>query len=573
MELTRTPDVSVPAPRFVPEDFDPADAAAIEELVEQLMQRPIESGEQLREWIVDRSELASMVWGEWIRRGSAMHRNTADEALKRRHLEFQSEIVPLFQTLENRLDRRYLESPYRGDLGEEFAVYDRELAKDAEIFREENTRLGADEKALATKYQEIQGAAQVELDGRSMTLQQAAARMEERDRSRREEAYMAIWRRRLQDRDAIDELFDQLLDLRHRQARNAGFEDYIGFRFAEMHRFDYTPEDCTRFHAAVEKVAVPASLELLEVRRRVLGLDSLRPWDRAVNLFDREPERLFEDEKGLIDIARRFFTSIDESFAGDFEILVRNGLLDLMSRPGKAPGAYNAPIADIRLPFIFGNAVGLASDVRTLLHEGGHAFHTIACRDVDVIDYRRAPAEFAEVASMSMEMFGLERMETVYGGELARELAFEFLDTVATQFGSIALVDAFQHWIYTHPGHDRDERSAKWIELRDRFMPGYDTSGLEEFSAVSWQRIPHLFSHPLYYIDYGIALLGALQMWRNERRDHDQAVAAYRRGLALGGSRPLPKLFEEAGLRFAMDEEIFREVLPDVMERIGVLAP
>jgi oligoendopeptidase F len=573
MQLTRTPDVPVPANRFVPEGFDPSDTDALEALVKELLDRPIGSSDDLREWIYDMGEIASQVQGGWARRATAMHRDTRNEESKRRHLDYAQRVMPLVQRLENRVTRRYLECEYRSGLGEEFEVFDRHRARAAEIFREENTELFAEEQERSAAWQEVMGAVTIELDGEELTPQQCATKLQDRDRDLRERAYLAMARRRARDHEKIDVIFDELIDFRQRMAKNAGFENYRDFRFAALGRFDYTPSDCERFHEAAEKIVLPVLRERNEVRRRILGLERLRPCDMDVSLFNRDPERVFEDQEGYVALLRRFFKAVDPVFADEFEILVRNGLLDLMSRPGKAPGGYNCPVDDIRLPFIFYNAVGMSGDVRVLLHEGGHAFHTIACRSNPVTDYRHSPAEFAEVASMSMELFGLERAEGILGEQRARELAFRNLQGHLQVFANVAQVDAFQHWVYSNPGHGREERRDKWNELRERFLPDVDWSGLEEFRGYGWQAIPHLFTHPLYYIEYGIACLGALQMWRNEREDHERAVAAYRRALALGGSRPLPELFAAAEIRFGMDEAIFEEVVPGLVARIKELSP
>jgi oligoendopeptidase F len=504
---------------------------------------------------------------------TAMNRDTGSKELRERHLSYHSDVMPLWKTLEDKLNRRFLESEFRSAVVDEFAVFSRNKAKTAEIFREENTELEAEVSRLSTAWQELMGAMTIEFDGEQLTVQECGAKLQERDREVRERAYLAIVRRRAEDRDRIDEIFDEIVALRHRMARNAGFDNFRDFRFAQMHRFDYTPADCEGFHAAAESVTIPVVRELRQSRRVRLGLETIRPYDVDVSLFDRDPEQLFEDQEGYVDLVRRLFAAIDPVFREDFEILVRNGLLDLMSRPGKAPGGYNCPVEDIRLPFIFFNAVGYARDLGVLLHEGGHAFHTLSCREIPVLDYRHAPAEFAEVASMSMELFGLERMAGLFGEEKAREMAYGHLEMALQVFANVAKVDAFQHWLYTDPGHGRDERRAKWSELTERYTPELDWSGLEEFRGDGWQRLPHLFTHPLYFIEYGIAQLGALQMWQLEREDHGRAVTAYRRALALGGSRPLPELFEAAEIQFGLGEEVFRKVVPDLTEKLRALAP
>ena len=573
MELTRTPDVEVAEPRFLPSDFDAANLGQIRSLMTHLEERPIGSVDELRRWIYDGSELSSYIHGEYVRRMTAMNRDTASDELRQRLLDYQRDVLAPVRIAGNRLDRRYLECPYREELGSEFTVLDREKQTSADLFREENVALSTREGELGARYQQIVGAQSVEIDGEKLTLQQCAARLQERDRSVREQAWRAMTERTEQDADAIDEVYDELLEIRQQMAVNAGFENYRDYAFVAKMRFDYTPADCEGYFEAVREMVLPLGRRLTEQRRELLGYESVRPWDVEVSVFGTEPTRIFEDQEGYIRETRRLFKAVDPVFDEQFDILVRNGMLDLMSRPGKAPGGYNVMVEDIRLPFIFYNAVGLRSDLRTLLHEGGHAFHSLAARNIPMVDYRHSPTEFAEVASMSMELFGLERMEQVWGLDEAREVAYPHLVGTARGLLSIALIDAFQHWIYTHPGHTREQRAEQWLALSDSLRQGVDHTGVERYRRHAWQRVPHFFTHPLYYIEYGIATIGAFQLWLNESRDHDAAVAAYRRALALGGSRPLPELFEAAGIRFAMDKEILGEVMPDVERRIKELAP
>lgn len=573
MELTYAPDVPVPARRFVPGKFDFLDLDAYAALVQSLIDRPVGSADELRDWVHDWSELTSAVTAAFSRVRTAADRDTRDEEYRARLRRFQREVLPAFQRHEDALNRCFLASPYRAELGPEFAVLVRSKEAEAEIFRDENTGLIARETELNSEWREIRGAFTVEIDGEDLTGPQAGLKMQSGDRALRARVFEAMVRREEEDADRIDAIFDELVATRTRIGRNADFPDYRDFRFVQLNRFDYTPEDCEAFHAAVEKTVVPVVEELRAVRRRVLGLDELRPWDLGVDLFGRGDEKLFDDQAELVALGQTAFRAIDPGFAEQFDVLVRNDLLDLMSRPGKAPGGYQATLNDIRLPFVFMNAVGTPRNLETLLHEGGHAFHTLACRDEPVIEYRHPPMEFAEVASMTMELFAFDRLGEVVGKRRAREIAYAKLARLVGGFTVVALVDAFQHWIYTHPEHTRAERVAKWIELQRRFRPPIDWGELEEFRGGGWRQIPHLFNSAFYYIEYGIAQLGALQLWRMEREDHDRAVAAYRRALALGGSRPVPELFRAADIRFAMDEAIFRDLIPWVADQLRALEP
>lgn len=571
MQLTRSPDVGTPKRNFIPADFDPADKESLRESVDALLARTVDEPDELENFLRDWSELTGIVDAEKARRYIAKTCYTDDEEIKESYLSYEREVVPYYSELDDSLDRKYLASPARDKLADHYEVFDRRRKTKADLFRKENTLLEAEDTELHAGYIEIQGAITVEVDGETLTPQQCSALLEKPDRRLRERAFRKLANRRLEDREKIEELFDQMLAIRHKIALNAGFENYRDYRFAELCRFDYGPAQCADFHSAVEEVVVPAVAKLTRKRIEKLGIDSLRPWDRVVSPFGRPPCSPFATEEEYIEKTQALFRAVDPVFEKEFDILERNGLLDLMSRPGKAPGGYMYPIEDMRLPFIFFNAVGTHSDIQTLLHEGGHAFHTIATRNEPLGDYRSAPMEFCEVASMTMELFGLERIDEIYDSEDAREAKYLQLESIVDLFGWVATIDLFQHWLYTNPGHSSTERREKWMEIAARFAPHIDWSGMEDHLSYLWHRQGHLFSQPFYYIEYAIAQIGALQAWLLERKDHDEMVRAYQAALALGGSRRLPDLFETAGLRFAMGRDILNEIIPVVMDHIKEL--
>ncbi|MDB6078871.1 MAG: hypothetical protein JWO82_2618 [Akkermansiaceae bacterium] len=377
--------------------------------------------------------------------------------------------------------------------------------------------------------------------------------LEEPDRALRQEAWERIAARRLQDVDKVEEIFERLLDLRTRIARNAGFEDYRDYAFRRLGRFDYSAADCLEFHASIERTVVPALKHLQARRSEQLGLFPLRPWDGAVDPLGRPPLRPFKNVAGLVAGSQRVFDQLDSGLGAGFQLMQDQRLLDLANREGKAPGGFQTALREARLPFIFMNAVGQQRDVETILHEAGHAFHTLAARERDLDAYRSAPIEFCEVASMSMELLGNEFIEEFYSPAEARRARRKHLEGIVRILTWVPVVDAFQHWVYTHPGHSRTERSAEWIRLLDRFGD-VDWSGLEEQRAASWHRVLHLFVVPFYFVEYGIAQLGALQVWANSKRDKAGAMSDYKAALALGGSRPLPELFAAAGCRFRFDQ-------------------
>ncbi len=559
--------------RFVPEEAQLAHWSEIEPLFDELERRAarIDTPEALEEWILDGSELAAAVHEEGSVRYIRMTCQTDNPEYEKAYLYFVEEIEPRLKPRFHRLNELYLKSPARSRLPKErYLVFDRKTQNAVELFREENVPLETQEEKLGQQYQKLTGAMTVEYDGKEQTLQQMARYLEEPDRRVRREAWELVAERRLQDREKIDEIYDELLALRQRIAENAGFSNYRDYAFRKRERFDYTPQDCERYHEAVERYVVPLYRELQRRRQREMGLAELRPWDLNVDPQGRPPLRPFQKAQELIDGCREIFGRVDAELGERFGRMAELGLLDLESRKGKAPGGYQATLEEHRLPFIFMNAVGRDGDVRTLLHEGGHAFHTFAAREEPLVAYRHAPLEFAEVASMSMELLSAPHLEVFYAPEEAERSRREHLEGIVGILCWIATIDAFQHWIYTHPGHTRTEREEKWLELRERFGGIESWDGYEEALSSLWHRQLHLFLVPFYYIEYGIAQLGALGIWLRSQRDYREAVGAYKRALALGGSRPLPELFRAAELPFDFGEGAVSQATSGLQAALGL---
>ena len=390
----------------------------------------------------------------------------------------------------------------------------------------------------------------VNFRGEEKTLVQMARYLEEPDRALRQEAWELVANRRLQDAEKCEEIFDELIKLRTQMAKNAGCESYRDYAFRQKGRFDYTPADCLQFHDAIESEIMPAVRKIQAERKRHLKLEQLRPWDLAVDPHNRAPLKPFAQVGEMISRTQKIFDHLDAELAAGFQQMQDLKLLDLDNHKGKAPGGYQQNLSEARVPFIFMNAVGVQRDVETLLHEAGHAFHAQAAREEDLYAYRSAPIEFCEVASMAMELLGNEFLEEFYATPEANRARKTHLEGIIGFFPWMAVVDGFQHWIYTHAGHTRAERKAAYLQLLDRFGGDVDYSGCEAARAYSWQRQLHIFLHPFYYVEYGIAQLGALQVWANSKVNKVKALNDYKSALALGGSRPLPELFAAAGCQF-----------------------
>lgn len=558
---------------FVPAQLPFEDWGAIEGLFRNLLEREINSVADLEQWWRDRSELQAAISEEGANRYIAMTCRTDDEAAKDAYLAYIEQIEPRVKPLVHALDQRHANLPLRTDLDPaRYRVLNRHVENAVRLFRKENVPIETELGKLAQEYSEICGAMTVEFDGREQTLPQMSRYLEETDRSVREAAWRAVAERRLQDRDRLNQIFDAMRVQRHQLALNAGFENFRDYMFRKLERFDYTPADCERYHNAVERIVVPLLKRLSDERAKALGVKTLRPWDLQVDVHGRPPLRPFQTVDQLLDRTEQVFTRMDPSLSALFARLRAPGLLDLESRKGKAPGGYQYLRERTRRTFIFMNAAGLARDAETLLHEAGHAFHSMLSADEPLLQLRQAPTEFAEVASTSMEMLAQPFIDAFYPErDVADRARRHHFEGKVRSPAWIATIDAFQHWIYTNPGHTDGDRRRYWRSLLDRFAPDVDWTDLEGFRDSSWQRQLHLFEVPFYYIEYGIAELGALQMWINYQSDPARAVADYKKALALGGSQPLPKLFEATNVRFEFGVDMMRRVMDAVEAELASL--
>lgn len=539
--------------KFVPKQIDFSDWNQIAPLFDRLETSvaAAKTAPELEQWLLDWSELQAALDEEASRRYIAMTCHTDSPEAEKAYLHFVENIEPQIKPRQFRLSELYLKHTARPQLPKQrYGVFDRDTQVHVELFRPENVPLETEEAKLGQQYQKLMGSLTVNFRGEEKTLIQMARYLEEPDRPTRQEAWEMVANRRLQEFEKFEDIFDQLLKLREQIAVSAGFKNYLDYSFRKNRRFDYTPEDCLRFHDAIEEHIMPVVRRLQADRKEKLKLPGLRPWDLAVDPLNRPPLCPFEEVEQMVAKTQKVFEKLDKELAAQFQLMQDQRLLDLANRKGKAPGGYQSTLGESRVPFIFMNAVGLQRDVETILHEAGHAFHALADQDEDLYAYRSAPIEFCEVASMSMELLGNEFLEEFYSNADANRARKKHLEGIVEVFAWVATVDAFQHWLYTHPGHSRDERRQAWLKLLDRFSGDVDWSGYEKARGYLWHRQLHIFLYPFYYIEYAIAQLGALQVWANSRKNKSQALNDYKKGLALGNSRPLPELFQAAGCRF-----------------------
>ena len=544
----------------------------IKPIYQEFLDREIDSPEALESWLIELGRFEAYV----SETGSMLYVNmtcdTEDEEIKQTYLDFVEQVQPELAKVGDLLNRKLAESPFADALDSvEYNVLLRDTRMDLALFREENIPLGTELTKLGQRYNEICGAMTVEFDGEERTMQQMGKYLQVNDRDIRESAYRAVGDRRFQDAEEIDELFDSMIALRHQVAQNAGYENFRDYIFDAKHRFDYTPEDCESFQNAIEQICVPLMRDIDEERREALGLGMLRMWDMGHDVQGRKPLQPFSEVEEMVAGTSRMFHRLSTEL-GDFFDSLRDGTsLDLDSRKGKAPGGYQLQRDHSRKPFIFMNATGLQRDLETMVHEAGHAFHSIYADHLPLVDYRSAPIEFCEVAAMSMELLTHDFLDEFYSSDDANRAVREHLEGIVSILAWIATIDAFQHWIYTHPGHSKEERHQQWLELADRFGSNLDWSGFEEWRKVGWQRQLHLFSYPFYYIEYGIAQLGALQLWLQYQKNPQTALDNYAKCMKLGGSRPLPELFEAGEMSFDLGNATVQGLIDAVRSELDHL--
>jgi oligoendopeptidase F len=548
---------------------------------EDLAARPLDGDAEVEAWLADWSRLEALFAEAHNEASTAFDRDTTDPAKEAADLRFSADISPRLEAYRVKLGEKLVASGFsRPDLEPPIARWRNRI----DLFREANVPLVAEEQKLVSRHSKVTGALTVEWEGQRLVPPQLRPYTNSADRALRERAYRAFFEPFIDARDELAGIFDSMYELRQEQARNAGFENYRDYMHRAKNRFDYTVEDTLRFQESVAATVVPAVERIYQRRARQMELDRdlIKPWD-AMDSHVGNPDPLgrpalrpFATEADLVEKSGRLFEKVDPVLGGHFRKLVEAKQLDLMARPGKGPGAYCTTFPVRRLPFIFANSSGVAGDVDTLLHESGHAFHSLEAMDLPYLFQWFPGSEMAEVASMAMELLGAPYLDHgedgFYDYDEARRARAAHLEEALASVAHIASVDAFQHWIYTSgSGGDRHDRDREWVRIRERFVKGIDWRGCEKEQVARWYEQVHFFSYPFYYIEYGIAQLGAFQVWRNALSDQAGAVAAYRRALALGGSRPLPELFAAAGARLVFDQDGMAELVGLVEEHLNSL--
>lgn len=561
--FTNLPD---PSPwHFIPENFRFETWQDLLPYFTELVSRELVSKEDLVQWLADQNELNRMIMQAHKMAEIQVAMNTEDKEAEKKFLFLENEIMPACKLVWDRLNRKLLSSSWLGSLDRSYTLMIKQRTNRVEIFNEKNVALESQEKKFIYRHDQIRGRQTAHFQDREQTLTEISTYLEHPDRSLREQAYRVRAEARLGDVAGLDSLFDELVELRQQKAVNAGFANFRDYQFKKLARFDYTADDCLGFHDACRQFVVPALKQLARHRKNAMQLETLRPWDLAVDPRGLDPLKPFANIGELIRGCDRIFNRLDPELGCYFERLEHHHLLDLENRVAKAPGGFQATLPLQHLPFIFMNAVGQDHDVRTLLHESGHAFHTFLTAVQSIEDYKDIPMEFCEVASMSMELLADPYLDEFYSQAEHQRSRLGNLESILRVLAWIATIDAFQHWVYTHPTYTRDERRKYWLGLCEHFDDQTDRSGLEKFYAASWQNQLHLFHAPFYYIEYAIAQLGALGLWRRSKEDFHATLHDYKKALGLGGSLPLPELFATAGIPFDFGPKTLKPLVEFVL--------
>jgi len=559
---------------FLPENFTVTTWEALEPYFKTILEREINSLKDLENWLKDMSELEAVVSEDACWRQIKMTCDTTDKALEESFTFFCMEIQPQLQAYADALNKKLVNCVYTKELNQEkFYTYLRSVGKSIELFREENIAIQAELSVMQQKFGVISGSMTVEVNNKEYTLQQAAKFFENPDRNLREEVYKKINERRLQDKEKLNNLYTQLIEKRHQIAVNAGFANYRDYKFEELGRFDYTKEDCFNFHEAVKLYVMPLVNKINKNKKIKLQLDVLKPWDTEAEPEGLQPLKPFTTGKELYEKSVQCFESLHPFFADCLRKMNELNHFDLESRKGKAPGGYNCPLAESGAPFIFMNAAGQMSDVTTMVHEGGHAIHSFLSHNLELSAFKNYPMEIAEVASMSMELFSMNYWNSFFdNAEDLKRAKENQLERVITIFPWIAVIDKFQHWVYEFPTHTLEERENKWLEILKEFSSEViDFTGLEQYRSIAWQKQLHLFEVPFYYIEYGIAQLGAIGLWMQFKQNAQQALNNYVNALSLGGTKTLPELYKAAGLKFDFSPahiKTLMEFVNDELEKV-----
>ena len=566
--------INQPERHYLPADFVMTDWESLKPYFEELYNRSLTNVADLKAWMQDRSELEAVIGENAALRFINHTRDTQDEDAKARYLDFVRNIQPKLSPWEHALNEQFEHCPFKKELDQDtYYNYLRLNHNEVLLYREENIPLFTEIEEEAQEYGSITGQMTVTIDGEEMPLPKAAVYLRKPDRQKRQQVFETVNDRRLKDADQLQSLFDKLLEKRHKVAQNAGYDNFRDYQFDALGRFDYTVTDVQQFHTAIQREIVPLQERVHQQRQTQLGVDTLRPYDLSVDPTGKPPLKPAADSQDLVEKTVQCFNQIHPDFGNYLRIMQEQGYLDLDTRKGKAPGGYNYPLDEVGIPFIFMNAKGDFSDLVTMVHEGGHAIHAFLTRDYKLNTFKHPPSEVAELASMAMELISMEHWDVIFPDtESLLRAKVDQLKGVISTFPWVATISQFQHWLYTNPGHTQEERNQAWLRIHRTFGSKLvNWSGYEQYESHSWLKQLHLFEVPFYYIEYAMAQMGAIGIWKNYRKQPEKALEQYIDALKLGYTKTIPEIYETAGIRFDLSEDHLKALATFLREELANL--
>ncbi|MDB5477560.1 MAG: Oligoendopeptidase [Alphaproteobacteria bacterium] len=567
------PDVNPMERKFFHKEFAVTDWEGVQPFADDLLSREIDSPAEFERFLEDQNELDVILWDDYAWREIRATCNTEDKEAAQRLEEYEQNIAPPLAVLKDKIGRKILSSVYAPQYEKPgFAIMRQRLKDKEKVFHPDNTALANSISQNVAAVRALEGKRSVTLDGTDYTFEQAADMLSLNDRSKREEAWKATANRLAQDKTELDVIFDDMFRLRQAQAKNVGLENYRDYKYIELGRC-YTPSDSEKFYQGIKENVVPLLKTMHETRKENMGVTHLYPWDLLVDPLNRKPVKAFENAGDLVEKSQTMFDNIDPVFGAVFRSIKEKGHLDLMSRMGKASGAYLQPLYEKNIPFMYQNATGKMDGVGTISHEGGHAVHEVLMAPVGFKAYRDYPMEIAELGSMAMELISMDHWDVFYDNkeELLRAKR-EHLENIIVKLPWIGIVAEFQDKLYVDGNPGIEQRHELWEELRKQYDTGeVETTEYPHPTRTSWHKQNHIFSVPFYYIDYGIAQLGALQVWRNYKQEPEKALAQFKEGLTLGNTKSIKDVYETAGAKFDFSSEMQKELMQFVGEEIETL--
>lgn len=560
---------TITADKYTAENINIQNFETIEPFLDELINRSIDSKLSLEKWLQDVDKLQAVLIEKqgWIFINS--QKDTSDEDYKKLYNSFFGEVLPKIVPFYDQINNKLVTCEFVNDLDQEkYFIYLRKIKSQVELYREENVDLYAKTRLIGNKYTSITGKMSINIGGEEVTMQKATALSEYVDRDIRKEAFEKVFERRSQDKEALDNIYDELIELRHQIALNAGFDNFRDYMFEALGRFDYTAEDCLQFHESIKEVIIPIIDKIYLKRKQDLGYKELKPYDLSVDTTNKPPLQPFVDNAALISKSIKALGRVDESFGSFLTEMDQKGFLDLESRKNKAPGGFLYPLPVSNVPFIFMNSTGTLRDLTTMVHEGGHAVHSYLSADLPLNFFKDVPAEVAEYASMAMELLTMEHWDEYFENEDdLRRAKSNHLEKIISYYPWMAIIDHFQHWVYLNPTHTQEQREEKWLEILNNFSSNeVDHSGYEGAKALRWQAQLHVYQVPFYYIEYAIAQLGAIATWKQYKTDPKRALKNYKNALSLGYTKPIHEIYKAAEVEFDFSKNYVNELISFVYD-------